>query len=100
MFFQLQYTVFIFSLQLLFMNVRWARSIQSFQQLGPADQQLLLERSWSQLLILSLAQWGLALDRQQLLGEGEGVEGEEERADLSRELQHLADITQRLGQLR
>ena len=40
------------------MSVKWARSIPSFQQLATSDQQLLLESSWSQLFILSLAQVG------------------------------------------
>jgi hypothetical protein len=78
------------------MNVRWARSIQSFQQLTPADQQLLLESSWSQLLILSLAQWGLVLSREQLVGSWP----EEERGDLTSELRKLAELTSRLAQLR
>jgi DNA-directed RNA polymerase specialized sigma subunit len=78
------------------MNVRWARSIQSFQQLTTADQQLLLEGSWSQLLILSMAQWGLSLERVELVGEEE----EEERAHLTGQLHNLTDITRRLIQLR
>jgi hypothetical protein len=89
------YSIFIL-FQLLFMNVRWARSIQSFQQLTAGDQQLLLESSWSQLLILSLAQWGLVLSREQLVGSWP----EEERADLTSELRKLAELTSRLAQLR
>ena len=47
--------------KLLFMSVKWSRSIPSFQQLPPGDQQLLLESGWSQLFILSLAQWAVSL---------------------------------------
>ena len=43
--------------KLLFMSVKWSRSIPSFQQLAASDQQLLLESGWSQLFLLSLAQW-------------------------------------------
>ena len=43
--------------KLLFMSVKWSRSIPSFQQLAASDQQLLLESGWSQLFVLSLAQW-------------------------------------------
>ena len=42
--------------QLLFMNFKWARDIPSFQQLCSHNQKLLLQHSWSQLLVLSLAQ--------------------------------------------
>ena len=47
--------------KLLFMSVKWSRSIPSFQQLPPGDQQLLLESGWSQLFILSLAQWAVSV---------------------------------------
>ena len=42
--------------QLLFMNFKWARDIPSFQQLSSHNQKILLQHSWSQLLVLSLAQ--------------------------------------------
>ena len=44
------------TLQLLFMNFKWARDIPSFQQLNTHNQKRLLQSSWSQLLVLSLAQ--------------------------------------------
>ena len=47
--------------KLLFMSVKWSRSIPSFQQLAASDQQLLLESGWSQLFLLSLAQWAVIL---------------------------------------
>ena len=43
--------------KLLFMSVKWARSIPSFQQLNSSDQAVLLQHCWSHLLILSLSQW-------------------------------------------
>ena len=43
--------------KLLFMSVKWARSIPSFQQLTSSDQAVLLQHCWSHLLILSLSQW-------------------------------------------
>ena len=42
--------------QLLFMNFKWARDVPSFQQLSSHNQKILLQHSWSQLLVLSLAQ--------------------------------------------
>ena len=38
------------------MNFKWARDIPSFQQLSSHNQKILLQHSWSQLLVLSLAQ--------------------------------------------
>ena len=54
-------------LQLLFMNFKWARDIPSFQQLHSDNQQRLLQHSWSQLLLLSLAQLPGLLDKEKLL---------------------------------
>ena len=48
--------------RLLFMSVKWARNIPSFLQLPFRDQAILLEESWSELFILSAAQWALPLD--------------------------------------
>ncbi|CAH0388820.1 unnamed protein product [Bemisia tabaci] len=49
--------------KLLFLAVKWARSIPSFIQLPSHDQSLLLEDSWSELFALSAAQWSFALDQ-------------------------------------
>lgn len=48
--------------RLLFMSVKWARNIPSFLQLPFRDQAILLEESWSELFILSAAQWSLPVD--------------------------------------
>ena len=48
--------------RLLFMSVKWARNIPSFLQLPFRDQAILLEESWSELFILSAAQWSLPID--------------------------------------
>ncbi|XP_076090891.1 nuclear receptor subfamily 2 group E member 1-like [Mytilus galloprovincialis] len=48
--------------RLLFMCVKWARSIPSFLQLPFRDQAILLEESWCELFILSAAQWSLPID--------------------------------------
>ncbi|KAG8244600.1 hypothetical protein J6590_019856 [Homalodisca vitripennis] len=48
--------------KLLYLSVRWARSIPSFQQLCSRDQGILLEDAWSALFILSAAQWFLPID--------------------------------------
>lgn len=48
--------------KLLFLTVKWARSIPSFLQLSFHDQSVLLEESWSDLFVLSAAQWTLPID--------------------------------------
>ncbi|KAJ4442864.1 hypothetical protein ANN_04457, partial [Periplaneta americana] len=49
--------------KLLFLAVKWARSIPSFLQvLTFRDQAILLEEAWSELFVLSAAQWALPVD--------------------------------------
>lgn len=48
--------------KLLFLTVKWARSIPSFLQLSFNDQSILLEDSWSELFVLSAAQWTLPVN--------------------------------------
>lgn len=48
--------------KLLFLTVKWARSIPSFLQLTFHDQSILLENTWNELFILSAAQWTLPVD--------------------------------------
>ena len=55
--------------KLLFMCVRWAKSIPSYNQLSQRDQAALLEDAWCPLFVLSLAQWNVQID-----------EGERDRA--------------------
>ncbi|KAL2738090.1 protein dissatisfaction-like isoform X4 [Vespula maculifrons] len=53
--------------RLLFMVVRWVRCLPPFQALPKDDQLLLLERSWTQLFLLHLAQWMIPWDVTSLL---------------------------------
>jgi len=48
--------------KLLFMSIKWARNIPSFLSLPFRDQAILLEETWSELFILSAAQWSLPLE--------------------------------------
>ncbi len=48
--------------KLLFMCVKWAKSVPSFVQLPESDQTLLMEDGWSQLFILGLAQWNVQFE--------------------------------------
>ncbi|XP_071529436.1 protein dissatisfaction [Panulirus ornatus] len=53
--------------RLLFMMVRWIRSLAPFQTLSRADQCVLVEESWKELFLVHLAQWYLPLDLSALL---------------------------------
>ena len=53
--------------KLLFMSIKWARSVPSFLQLNDSDQTLLLEDSWAQLFVIGLAQWSIQFDEGKFL---------------------------------
>ncbi len=48
--------------KLLFMCVKWAKSIPSFVALAKREQTALLEDAWAPLFIISLAQWNIDFD--------------------------------------
>ena len=48
--------------KILFMCVKWAKSVPSFLSLPLSDQTLLLEESWAQLFLLGIAQWSIQVD--------------------------------------
>lgn len=48
--------------RLLFMNVRWAKSVPAFTSLPSRDQVILLEESWRELFVLGAAQFSLPIE--------------------------------------
>jgi nuclear receptor subfamily 2 group E protein 3 len=48
--------------KLLYLAVKWAKSIPSFNQFSLTDQKFLLEDSWGELFVVAAAQWGLSID--------------------------------------
>lgn len=50
--------------KLLFLSIRWAKSIPSFNQLPANDQKSLLNDSWAELFIVAASQWGLSIDQE------------------------------------
>lgn len=48
--------------KLLFLSIRWAKSIPSFNQLSLNEQRKLLNDSWAELFIIAASQWGLSID--------------------------------------
>lgn len=62
-----QEIVFESAAKLLFLAVRWTKSIPSFNQLNANDQNLLLEESWAELFVIMSAQYGLPIESKPLL---------------------------------
>ena len=75
--------------KLLFMSIKWARSVPSFLQLPEGDQTLLLEDAWAQLFIIGLAQWAVHFDEGSLLRES--LSPRDEYPKLSADAKHLKD---------
>ncbi|XP_048778408.1 nuclear receptor subfamily 2 group E member 1-like isoform X2 [Ostrea edulis] len=89
--------------KLLFMSVKWARSIPSFLQLLFRDQAILLEESWCELFVLSAAQWSLNIDIGYLLSaNGYTLDGPhmEKTSLMSVQLRQVQDIIYRLNNIR
>lgn len=57
-----QEVVFESAAKLLFLAVRWTKSIPSFNQLNANDQNLLLEECWAELFVIMSAQYGLPIE--------------------------------------
>ena len=55
------------AVRILFMTVKWVRNIPTFFDLPFRDQAILLEEGWSELFILSIAQWNLPVEVSTLL---------------------------------
>ena len=84
--------------KLLFMSIKWAKSVPSFLQLQESDQTLLLEESWAQLFIIGLAQWVIRFEENNLLRES--FAPREDFPKLSADAKHLKDVTSKLVNLR
>lgn len=88
--------------KILFMSIKWARNIPSFLALPFRDQAILLEESWSELFILSAAQWSLPLDINSLMTAiGFSTTDQSERAMLLHgQLRALQEVILRFAAMR
>ncbi|XP_045196774.2 protein dissatisfaction-like [Mercenaria mercenaria] len=88
--------------KILFMSIKWARNIPSFLALPFRDQAILLEESWSELFILSAAQWSLSLDINSLMSAiGVSTSDQSERAImLHSQIRTLQEIILRFAAMR
>lgn len=50
------------AMKLLFLTIRWIKSITSFNQFSPTEQRRLVMHSWPELFVLSAAQWGFSVE--------------------------------------
>ncbi|XP_037085000.1 photoreceptor-specific nuclear receptor-like [Pollicipes pollicipes] len=83
--------------KLLFLAVRWAHTIPSFIQMSRLEQSALLEASWSELFVISAAQWPLVIDSPSELA---AACGPRLQPELERQLAGLIDIIQRFADLK
>ncbi|XP_076223809.1 nuclear receptor subfamily 2 group E member 1 isoform X6 [Nomia melanderi] len=81
--------IYEFAAKLLFFAVRWARSIHSFLQLPYRDQTILLEESWSELFVLTAAQWNFPVEEVALVSSDTPSERKEVLVDEVRRLREL-----------
>lgn len=68
------------AVRILFMTVKWVRNIPTFFDLPFRDQAILLEEGWSELFILSIAQWNLPVEMSTMLAAA-GLHPERETSD-------------------
>lgn len=54
--------------KILFLAIRWAKSIPSFSQLPMIEQKKLLNECWAELFVIAAAQWGLSIDDEIVVG--------------------------------
>ncbi|XP_048504800.1 nuclear receptor subfamily 2 group E member 1-like isoform X2 [Athalia rosae] len=83
--------------KLLFLAVKWARSIPSFLQLSFRDQAILLEETWSELFVLTAAQWNFPVEEASLVSADASAE---RRPILEEEARRLRELLGRCAILR
>ncbi|XP_057657413.1 nuclear receptor subfamily 2 group E member 1-like [Diorhabda carinulata] len=84
--------------KLLFLSIKWARTIPSFLQLSYGDQSILLEESWNELFVLTAAQWAFPVDEAILLNNA--VAPTSRHVLLEEDARKLREIITRLNLLR
>ncbi|XP_052132584.1 photoreceptor-specific nuclear receptor-like isoform X2 [Frankliniella occidentalis] len=84
--------------KILFLAVKWARSIPAFLQLSGADQSVLLEEGWPDLFVLSAAQWQLPVHHESLVAGA--VSPPSRRSVLAEDARRLEEAVARFQSLR
>ncbi|XP_030261105.1 nuclear receptor subfamily 2 group E member 1 isoform X1 [Sparus aurata] len=89
--------------RLLFMSIKWAKSVPAFSTLPLSDQLILLEDSWRELFVLGIAQWAIPVDSTTLLAvSGMNTENTESQRmnKIMSEIQALQEVVIRFRQMR
>ncbi|EMP38029.1 Nuclear receptor subfamily 2 group E member 1, partial [Chelonia mydas] len=82
--------------RLLFMSIKWAKSVPAFSTLSLQDQLMLLEDAWRELFVLGIAQWAIPVDANTLLA----VSDSQKLNKIISEIQALQEVVARFRQLR
>ncbi|XP_065566181.1 nuclear receptor subfamily 2 group E member 1-like [Artemia franciscana] len=85
--------------RLLFINVRWAKTVPAFTTLPERDQILLLEDSWRELFILGAAQFMLPLESGPIIATSASHHSSEKQLSLLSELKVLQEAVSKLRQM-
>ncbi|KAM6207431.1 nuclear receptor subfamily 2 group E member 1 [Sarcoramphus papa] len=89
--------------RLLFMSIKWAKSVPAFSTLSLQDQLMLLEDAWRELFVLGIAQWAIPVDANTLLAVS-GMNGDNTDSQklnkIIAEIQALQEVVARFRQLR
>ncbi|XP_041107452.1 nuclear receptor subfamily 2 group E member 1 [Polyodon spathula] len=89
--------------RLLFMSIKWAKSVPAFSTLPLQDQLILLEEAWRELFVLGIAQWAIPIDSNTLLAvSGMSTENMDSQRlnTVITEIQALQEVVGRFRQLR
>ncbi|XP_067875346.1 nuclear receptor subfamily 2 group E member 1 [Heterodontus francisci] len=89
--------------RLLFMSIKWAKSVPAFSTLPFQDQLILLEDAWRELFVLGIAQWAIPIDSSTLLAVS-GMNSENTDSQklnkIIAEIHALQEVVARFRQLR
>ncbi|KAF4797962.1 Nuclear receptor subfamily 2 group E member 1 [Turdus rufiventris] len=89
--------------RLLFMSIKWAKSVPAFSTLSLQDQLMLLEDAWRELFVLGIAQWAIPVDANTLLavsGMNSDNTDSQKLNKIISEIQALQEVVARFRQLR
>ncbi|XP_077367625.1 nuclear receptor subfamily 2 group E member 1 isoform X1 [Festucalex cinctus] len=90
--------------RLLFMSIKWAKSVPAFSTLPLPDQLILLEDAWRELFVLGIAQWAIPVDSTTLLAVSAGMNAENTESQrmnkIMSEIQALQEVVTRFRQMR
>ncbi|XP_059837286.1 nuclear receptor subfamily 2 group E member 1 isoform X1 [Hypanus sabinus] len=89
--------------RLLFMSIKWAKSVPAFSTLPFQDQLILLEDAWRELFVLGIAQWAIPIDSSTLLavsGMNSDNTDSQKLNKIIAEIHALQEVVTRFRQLR